>query len=606
MNWSKNKASGTPTDETFLRELDKKIKVYESPARLLIIIALSVFTVESAIMLSLATRIVPGETLVAVSFIDASVLVALLSPILYFFLFRPLILLIEKKRSVREALRQERDLAQEYLDIAGVMIVALDVNGRVTLINKKGCDMLGYNEDEIIGKNWVDEFVPSENRSIAEKALSAIIADNVEIGRNHENAILTKSGEKKYILWHNTVLKKNGVITHTLSSGEDITERRSAVAALKESEEKYRLVHNTAFDGIVISNSLDSVVECNPSAERLFGYETGEMSGMDLVGLMPEHYREDHSAGLKRFLSSGASNVQGKVLELEGLKKNGEIFPIELILGSFLINGTINFTGTIRDITERRQAERDKEIIQAQLNQSQKMEAIGRLAGGIAHDFNNIISTIQGNAELMLEDIKVENPAYERVKEVMISVSFASKLTRQLLIFSRGETFRKEPLDINRCIENLTGMLKRIIGKGTEIRTELATDLSITEADDGNIEQVLMNLAVNARDAMPSGGVFTVKTGNATLTEEQCRSMPGVEPGRYVLLSISDTGYGMEKEVAARVFEPFFTTKPKGKGTGLGLSVVYGIVRQHEGGITVNSTPGSGTVFNIYLRAMEV
>jgi PAS domain S-box-containing protein len=382
-----------------------------------------------------------------------------------------------------------------------------------------------------------------------------------------------------------------------------ITEREKFEEALIKSETRYRLVHNTAFDAIITSNAGDKIIDCNPSAADIFGYDQEAMIGMNLVDIMPEKYRKPHLNGLSHFLETGESKVQGKVLELEGLRKNGEVFPIELIVSSFMVDSVTSFTGTIRDITQRKRAKKEKELIERQLNQSQKLEAVGRLGGGIAHDFNNILTSIRGNAELALDDMKTDDPLSPRFEEIITSVEHASKLTRQLLLFSRNQPFEPMPLDINTIIENLMKMLNRLISTDIEITTDLEEGIWAIEADSVNIEQVVINLAVNARDAMEDGGRLDIKTGNVIIDEQEAAKTPNASPCRAVCLTIKDNGAGMKPNTVNRIFEPFFTTKGAGKGSGLGLAVVYGIVKQHGGWITVKSSPDKGTCFRVFIPA---
>ena len=297
------------------------------------------------------------------------------------------------------------------------------------------------------------------------------------------------------------------------------------------------------------------------------------------------------------------STIQGTVVEMEGLRKNREVFPIELVVNSFTIGGRINFTGTIRDITERKRAEKEKERLQSRISQAQKMEAIGRFAGGIAHDFNNVLTAIRGNAELALEDADRSGPLYHRLDGIILSVMLASKLTKQLLLFSRNHPFELVLLNVNKVIEDILIIITRLIGDEVSVRTELEPGVWPVNADEGSLEQVIMNLAVNARDAMPGGGGLFIKTESVVVSPEDSRLMPGSKPGEMVRITVTDTGVGMEKEVAERIFEPFFTTKEPGMGTGFGLAVVYGIVRQHGGWISVESAPGKGTTFLVYMPA---
>jgi nitrogen-specific signal transduction histidine kinase len=259
-----------------------------------------------------------------------------------------------------------------------------------------------------------------------------------------------------------------------------------------------------------------------------------------------------------------------------------------------------------RDITERKRAEEEMATLQEQLRQSQKMEAIGRLAGGIAHDFNNLLTVIKGYSQLSLPELKEGDPLKGNIEEIKRAADRAANLTRQLLAFSRRQVMEMKVIDLNTILQDLHKMLLRVIGEDIELATVLAEDLGRAKTDPSQIEQVIINLAVNARDAMPNGGKLTIETANIELDEIYARNHIAVTPGRYVMFAVSDTGVGMTPEVRERVFEPFFTTKEKGKGTGLGLSTVYGIVKQSEGNIWVYSEPGKGTTFKIYLpRADE-
>lgn len=566
--------------------------------------SIAIFFVEFMVMMLL--NYFPHESYTVHALVDSILLITLLVPFLFLFLFRPLLIHIRGRKKVEDDLTRERDRAQRYLDVAGVMLIVLDPAGTVTLINKRGCEILGYGEKEVVGKDWFNNFLPIEYKNLIRRSFRYLLVGEKDSKSFHEHAVLTRGGEERIILWHHTVIKENGRVLGTLSSGEDITERKRVENSLRESEARYRLIHDTAFDAIIIADSDDMVVECNPSAEKMFGYERGELNGLSILDLMPEKFKHDHLKGLKRFLDTGRSKIQGRVMEFEGLRKNGEAFPIELIVSNFRLGDSILFSGTIRDITVRRKAEEEKDVIQAQLNQAQKMEAIGRLAGGIAHDFNNILTTIRGNAELGLEVVEKKDPVYSGLEEIILSVAHASKLTRQLLLFSRGHPFEPVPLDINTAVEDLLKMVKRLIGEDIEIVLETAPELWTVRADEGNIEQVVLNLAVNARDSMPSGGTLTIKTENVELDEEACKKIPGSTPCKSVCLTVKDTGTGIKKEVLSRIFEPFFTTKGVGKGTGLGLSVVYGIVKQIGGWISVESEAGAGSTFRIYLPAVAV
>jgi PAS domain S-box-containing protein len=371
---------------------------------------------------------------------------------------------IVERRLVEQELRRERDRSQRYLDTADVILLALDCQRRVTVVNRKACDLLGWTEGALLGREWITTCVPERLREEVAGTLVRALAGDLPVVENH---VLTRAGGERLIEWRNTVLHEAaGVLGGTLSSGADVTEQR---------------------------------------------------------------------------------------------------------------------------------------MLQQEYQQAQKMEAIGRLAGGVAHDFNNLLTVILGNCELLRVDFDECDPRRADVAEIARAAASASALTRQLLMFSRRQVVETAPLELNAVVDGVRLMLERLLGSDVRVVLRLKEGLGIVMADRGQIEQVVMNLAVNARDAMPHGGTLTIETAHAELDDSYVRAHQGAEAGSYVALTVTDTGTGMTPEAQAKLFEPFFTTKGRGKGTGLGLATVHGIVVGGGGIVAVRSQPGAGTSFTVYL-----
>jgi PAS domain S-box-containing protein len=369
--------------------------------------------------------------------------------------------------------------------------------------------------------------------------------------------------------------------------------------ALKESEARLSGLIDAAADAIVSVDESQRIGLFNRGAEKIFGYTADEVIGQPLDLLLPPHVVEAHAEHIRRFkASSDTARRMGERSEVLGRRKDGTEFPGEASIAKTTREGQTIFTVIFRDISNRRQ-------IEEQLRQAQKMEAIGQLTSGIAHDFNNLLTVINGYSELTLQILAPDDPQRGNVAYIKQAGDRAAALTRQLLAFSRKQVLSPKVLDLNAVVTNLDSMLRRLIGEDIQLSTVPASGLWRVKADQGLFEQVIMNLAVNARDAMPQGGRLTIETANVELDNAYARRHVSVQPGSYVMLAVSDTGCGMDAGTQARIFEPFFTTKEKGKGTGLGLSTVYGIVKQSGGNIWVYSEPGRGTTFKIYLPRVE-
>ena len=377
-------------------------------------------------------------------------------------------------------------------------------------------------------------------------------------------------------------------------------ERRAAEEARRDAEARFCSLAETASDAIISADSSGTIVFWNRAAQLMFGYTEEEALGKPLTFLMPERYRAPHQAALERVRSTGQQRLKGKTAELHGLRKGGTEFPIEISLpyAAWKKGDETFYSAIIRDATARKGFEQ-------QFYQVQKMEEMGRLTAGVAHDFNNLLTAIIGYSQLVLDRVRDQPNITADIEEIKKAGERASQLTRQLLAFGRKQLLVPQVLDLNQVVGNFEKMLSRIISEDIRIDIVAVPSLGRTKADPGQIEQLLMNLVVNARDAMPQGGTLTIETANAVLDSAFVRRHVGSEPGHHVSLVVKDTGCGMAPEVLAHVFEPFFTTKGPGKGTGLGLSTVYGLVKQSGGYIMVESSPGVGTTVTMYLPTVD-
>ena len=411
-------------------------------------------------------------------------------------------------------------------------------------------------------------------------------------------------GRIKHVQEHCEIrMDSNTRPSRVLGTLQDITAQKHSDEALVSSEERYRSLFNEAPDAILILENTH-ITRCNPKALELFRCGETQLLGYTPYDFSPPLQGEgqttfEKAEALKAIVKSG--NTQS--FEWHALRQDGSEFLVEVTLSAMKIQGQWSLQAILRDITERKRKEEERITLETRLTQAQKMEAVGRLAGGVAHDFNNLLTGILGYADMALTDSAMTPHLNECLNEIYKAGLSARDLTRQLLAFGRKQTLEVRSVDINEVVSGFGTMIRRLIGEDIEIVTRLGSSLWRTTADPTQIEQVLLNLAINARDAMPSGGTLTIQTANRQLTPSSIREIEDVAPGMYVMLTVSDTGCGMDTETAKMIFEPFFTTKEPGKGTGLGLATVYGIVRQHGGYITVRSAFGQGAAFNIYLPA---
>jgi PAS domain S-box-containing protein len=451
-------------------------------------------------------------------------------------------------------------------------------------------DLLGKNMHELVHHTREDGTPYSEEDSQIYAAVREGEASHVA-----EAVQWRADGTSFLATYWSHPMHKAGVLVGAVVSFLDISEQRQAEQALRDSEEKYReLVENAAY-GIFRSDWEGNFLDVNPVLVAMLRYSS--KSELMTCNLNSDIYENpaDRVSILEMFGKSGRVDSA----EVNWRRKDGRTIPVRMSGGQVLgKDGQVShFEVIVEDITAQRSMEK-------QLLQAQKMEVVGLLAAGISHDFNNRLSVILGNAELLLEKTQ-SGELQHYAEEIKIATQRAAQLTRQLLAFSRKQVLYPTLLDLNAVVSDVVKILRRVIGEDVQVVIEGETNLASIRADRGQVEQILMNLATNARDAMPNGGKFTVRTENAELGPGDVARHPYVGPGRYVRLSVSDTGVGMSEEVRTRVFEPFFTHKPQGKGTGLGLATVYGIVKQNGGYIWISSAPGAGATFDIYLPRVD-
>jgi two-component system cell cycle sensor histidine kinase/response regulator CckA len=373
-------------------------------------------------------------------------------------------------------------------------------------------------------------------------------------------------------------------------------ERRAAEAQLRHSEEQYRAIFNASADALMLWNSRLQRVDVNPAHERIFGFAREDVVGRGFESLnYPDDMVRPRLAMVERALAGQACQA-----EIEALRKDGRRIVTELRTIPFRHRGEPHVLQIARDITAQRAALAERAALESQLRQAQKMEAIGQLTGGLAHDFNNLLTVIQGHTQLVLSAHAISPKSRDSLTKVATASQRASQLTRQLLTFSRKQFVQLVPNDLNQIVANVRMMLEPLLGEAVKLRWTPSVELPLIEADPGMVEQVIVNLAVNARDAMPGGGELTLTTWACEVQPGDLQSHPQGRAGRFVCLSVRDTGSGIDPQTMEHIFEPFFTTKGVGKGTGLGLATVYGIVKQHQGWIDVTSELGVGTTFRIF------
>ncbi|HET7463630.1 MAG TPA: PAS domain S-box protein [Longimicrobium sp.] len=504
---------------------------------------------------------------------------------------------ITERRRAEEALRRSGEYFRAITEAVGEVVAVGDGDGSLRFISPGATLLTGYTPQEWAEMKVLSTIHP-DDLPLARETFERLLAEpglrvQVELRMVHKDGTPRMVEVTARNLLHDPAVR--GIVYNT----RDITVRRRGEEALRTRERHFRSLIENAHDLITVLEGDGDVRFASPSVERTLGYPRERLAGVYLFELV---HPDDVPAVLEVFDRAIRSPGEPRWLEFRMAHANGSYRTLEAICTSLLHDPAVaGIVVNSRDVTERKHAEEALRVSQQQLLQAQKMDAVGRLAGGVAHDFNNLLTAIRGNAELLLYDIPAGDPRRDDVDEIRKAADRAAALTRQLLAFSRRQVLQPRVLDLNDVVQEMERMLRRLIGEDVELVTRLSPGVAQVRADPGQVEQVVLNLAVNARDAMPGGGKLIVETADAELGDETKRAHPYVVPGRYVMLCVSDTGQGMDPETRERAFEPFFTTKPAGRGTGLGLSTVYGIVKQSGGFIWLDSELGRGTRVRIYL-----
>ncbi|MGH9432301.1 MAG: PAS domain S-box protein, partial [Terriglobia bacterium] len=454
----------------------------------------------------------------------------------------------------------------------------------------------GRRREEMVGFTAGQTGIWKDERD-RERMIQELLVDRS--ARDYVTQLRTRMGDIRDVLVSAEIIELENQPC-LLAMIQDVTEQKRSEQALRESELRKGAILESALDAIVTLDFTGRVLEFNSAAEKTFGRLRDEVLGENASEVIfANATRDDQPFEVTDPVAWSHPNLRGRRFEITARRADGTPFPAELAITSVELPGRSIITVYLRDLTDRKALEK-------QLWHSQKLEAVGRLAGGVAHDFNNILTVIEGYSDLLLMDMPESAPARRGIEEIRKAGERAASLTRQLLAFSRRQVLAPQVIDVNDVISNVNKMLRRLIGEDIDLVTVLRPGLSSIKADPGQIEQVLMNLVVNGRDAMPRGGVLTVETESVEVDETAARRLGvAIMPGEYVVLAVTDQGCGMDAETQSHIFEPFFTTKEQGKGTGLGLATVYGIVKQSGGFIWVYSEPGQGSTFKVYLPAVR-
>ena len=495
---------------------------------------------------------------------------------------------ITERISAYDALRTSEELYRTMVEQSNDMIWTLDTTGNFVFFNKRAEEISGHNLEEWLGRS----FAPLIEEEDLPRVTDIFIKTLAGEPQHYHVRVKKDTGDIITLSVNTAPIMKEGEVTGTVSFARDITERKKAAEALKESEEKYRVLFESAKDAIFLSDESGRFIDVNQSACKSLGYSREELLKMGNSDI------DADSRGVEAFRRVWEGKSKEALFEVNQCRKDGTLLPMEITGSMYFSGGKRTFLAIARDISERKRFE-------GQLRQSHKMEAIGTMAGGVAHDFNNLLVPILGFTEIVKSDLPMNSRAREDLDHVLDAGRRARKLVKQILTFSRKGEVQLQPVNIALIVEEALALIGHSLPTTIEIRRLIEPNIHTVNADPTQIHQILMNLCTNAEHAMPDGGILEISLANMEVDEELKSEFNELDAGSYVRLAVKDTGCGMSEKTLKRIFDPFFTTKTKGLGTGLGLSVVQGIVKSHAGSISVQSKIGSGSTITILLPIVQ-
>jgi PAS domain S-box-containing protein len=499
---------------------------------------------------------------------------------------------MNEEPALQKAEATDLDAALRLLDHANLIVHAW--NGVVTHWTE-GCEALyGWRREEAVGKvlhDLLQTRFPQPREEVRAQVQTTGIWEGEVVHRH-------KQGHSIFVATRWVAVQTSGEERPMIiQMNNDVTNMKAAENNLAEREAHLRSILDTVPDSMIVIDEAGQISSFSAAAERLFGYTEDEVQGGNVRLLMPSPDREKHDGYLERYVATGERRIIGYGRVVTGQRKDGTLFPMELSVGETRVNGKRIFTGFVRDLTSRHK-------IEEELRQSQKMEAIGQLTGGLAHDFNNLLTVISGNLEMIESKISDER-LLTMLREAQGAADDGAKLTSQLLAFGRRQALNPKIVDVGQLVSGFSDLLRRTVGEMIELRTVITGATNEALVDGSQLQNAILNLTLNARDAMPRGGRLSIEISRVTLDVDYAQMYPHVRTGEFVLVSVSDNGEGMPAEVQQRAFEPFFTTKGVGAGTGLGLSMVYGFAKQSGGHVQLYSEAGQGTSVRIFLPAIQ-